>query len=504
MRDYFVRHTYPVPKDVLVIKRQRPEELTKDEIAAASAVWLTATGTPVRELDLPLPPQEQGQVEAWLATHDCRYPEKRRWASWTVRPRMRVANPRPQGDKNLARRVKKDVHEIVRDHVRGKLRAMPYLSREEEAALVAAALAGDVKARDRIVLAHMRLAMRTARGTWQNDGVELDDKISAGALGLLAALDTFDPDRNVPFGHHAKWHIKNAIRDHALSEASPVREPRPKDKRLRFGRVSFDAPVRDGLGGDKVVGTVLTTLGAPARGAEAGWEGYHALDSRAWNAFEPEAAVLDAIERQTATERRALLGRAMQALTPREQEIFAARVLADEPVKLAELAGRFGVSVERIRQIDEKARKKIERFIKAEIAAAQSKQEANMRQRRAGYWAARICAERPCASVPRQSHIPRSPAAWHAPDVIDPRKDAGAVPRCRLSPVPPAPKGQKLRLAAPLRTIARMRLDAHLRRIAPLRRRDTMLDRLGIPSLDLATLCGDALLGTRQPELLAA
>ena len=100
----------------------------------------------------------------------------------------------------------------------------PLLSTHEERELAARIAEGDAHARDRMIRANLRLVVRLAKG-FRGRGVSLDDLISEGNLGLIRAVEGFDPEKNVRFGTYASYWIKQSMRSGTINLGKPVRVP---------------------------------------------------------------------------------------------------------------------------------------------------------------------------------------------------------------------------------------------------------------------------------------
>jgi RNA polymerase sigma-32 factor len=241
---------------------------------------------------------------------------------------------------------------------------------------------GDRDAADQLVASHLRLAAKIAMG-YRGYGLPVSEMISEGNVGLMQALNRFEPEKGFRFATYAMWWIRACIQDYVLRSWSLVkigtttnqkrlffklRSAKSKIAALESGDLhpdqvaliaqSFDVTDQDvvdmnrRLGGDK-------SINAPIRDdGEAGeWQDYLVDQSPS-----PEAIVVE--QDETERQRKALLA-AIDVLDDRERRIFEARLLADEPLTLEELAIRFNVSRERIRQIEARAFEKVRKAAKA-------------------------------------------------------------------------------------------------------------------------------------------
>jgi RNA polymerase sigma-32 factor len=246
---------------------------------------------------------------------------------------------------------------------------------------------GDREAADQLVTSHLRLAAKIAMG-YRGYGLPISEMISEGNVGLMQALNRFEPEKGFRFATYAMWWIRACIQDYILRSWSLVkigttanqkklffklRSAKSKIAALESGDlrpdqvvlIAQDLGVTDQdvvdmnrrLGGDK-------SINAPIRndGETGEWQDYLVDQSPS-----PEAIV---VEQDETERRRSALSAAIDVLDGRERSIFEARLLADEPPTLEELAAKFRVSRERIRQIEARAFEKVRKAAKARAASA--------------------------------------------------------------------------------------------------------------------------------------
>lgn len=243
----------------------------------------------------------------------------------------------------------------------------------------------DTKALDELVVAHGRLVVRIA-WRFRASGLPIDDLIQEGNMGLLDAAERFEPERNVRFSTYATWWIVAAIQNYILRNSSVVRvATTPSQRRLFFnlrrararlasGPDSFTAEDREKLAEELNV-TVAEVermeahLSRPDQSLNATVgedEGAEVQDLMAAEGPTPEEIALDVDEGQR---RRQWIAEALERLTPREREIITSRFLNDKRLTLAEIGETFGVSKERIRQIEAKALSKMGTYLEGFIEA---------------------------------------------------------------------------------------------------------------------------------------
>jgi RNA polymerase sigma-32 factor len=251
----------------------------------------------------------------------------------------------------------------------------------------------DRDAAHKLVTSHLRLVAKIAMG-YRGYGLPISEVISEGNVGLMQAVKRFEPEKGFRLATYAMWWIKAAIQEYILRSWSLVKmgttanqkklffnlrkakskisaleegDLRPDQVQLiakRLGVTEQDVvDMNRRLGGD-------VSLNAPIRedGDSGEWQDWLVDDSS------------DQEERLAASEesdnRRKALGEALTVLNERERRIFEARRLADEPITLEDLAAEFGVSRERVRQIEVRAFEKVQRAVKNRIAAMETRQPA--------------------------------------------------------------------------------------------------------------------------------
>ena len=246
---------------------------------------------------------------------------------------------------------------------------------------------GDRDAAHKLVTSHLRLVAKIAMG-YRGYGLPIGEVISEGNVGLMQAVKRFEPDKGFRLATYAMWWIRASIQEYILRSWSLVKmgttasqkklffnlrkaksrisaldegDLRPdqvKQIAHRLGVAEQDVvDMNRRLGGD-------ASLNAPLREeGEGEWQDWLADDSA-----DQESILADREESDT---RLGALRSALTVLNPRERRIFEARRLADDPVTLEELSAEFGVSRERVRQIEVRAFEKVQAAVKAGVAQAQ-------------------------------------------------------------------------------------------------------------------------------------
>ena len=254
---------------------------------------------------------------------------------------------------------------------------------------------GDRDAAHKLVTSHLRLVAKIAMG-YRGYGLPISEVISEGNVGLMQAVKRFEPEKGFRLATYAMWWIKAAIQEYILRSWSLVKmgttanqkklffnlrkakskisaleegDLRPDQVKLiakRLGVTEQDVvDMNRRLGGD-------VSLNAPIReeGDSGEWQDWLVDD-----VSDQESRLAESEE---AGNRKKALGEALSVLNDRERRIFEARRLADDPITLEELAAEFGVSRERVRQIEVRAFEKVQRAVKNRIAAMETRPTAAM------------------------------------------------------------------------------------------------------------------------------
>jgi RNA polymerase sigma-32 factor len=244
---------------------------------------------------------------------------------------------------------------------------------------------GDRKAANQIVTSHLRLAAKIAKN-YRGYGLPLSEIISEGNVGLMQAINRFDPDRGFRFATYAIWWIRASIQDYILRSWSLVKIGTTASQKklffkLRSAKAKISALDNTELRPDQVT-AIATTLGVENQdvvdmnrrlGGDVSLNASIRSDeenSGEWleqlvdDSPSPEAIVVELDEMDL---RREALARAIGVLNDRERRIFEARHLADEPKTLEDLAIQFKVSRERIRQLEARAFEKVQAATKRSV-----------------------------------------------------------------------------------------------------------------------------------------
>jgi len=249
---------------------------------------------------------------------------------------------------------------------------------------------GDCIAAHKLVTSHLRLVAKIAMG-YRGYGLPIAEVISEGNVGLIQAVKRFEPEKGFRLTTYAMWWIKAAIQEYILRSWSLVKMgTTANQKKLFFNLRKAKSGISALDAGDmhpdqvKLIANRLgvteqdvtdmnrrlsgdASLNAPIRedGNSSEWQDW-LIDER-----DSQEATLAALEEMD--NRRAALSDALEVLNDRERRIFEARRLADEPVNLEDLAVEFGVSRERVRQIEVRAFEKVQKAVQNRVAAMEAR-----------------------------------------------------------------------------------------------------------------------------------
>ena len=258
----------------------------------------------------------------------------------------------------------------------------------------------DRRAFDQLVHSHMRLAVKVA-GKYARSGLPVGDLVSEANIGLVKAVQRFDPARGFRLATYALWWIRAEVQSFVLHNWSLLKGGNTATlKRLFFNlrQTQRRLGIHDRVMSDAEAAQVAETLSATVEDVRemehrfatpvsslnvpVGEDGDH-------EAIDMLADETDSVEEQLADRgelnaRRALMTDALTQLGDRERHIFAARNLAEQPVTLETLARQYGVSKERIRQIESGAYKKVVRRVRSQADTGPSLPPPMALGRRAG------------------------------------------------------------------------------------------------------------------------
>jgi RNA polymerase sigma-32 factor len=266
-----------------------------------------------------------------------------------------------------------------------EIRRFPILAPEEEYMLAKRWTEHmDSKAAQTLVTSHLRLVAKIAMG-YRGYGLPLGEIVSEGNIGLMQAVKRFEPERGFRLATYAMWWIRASIQEYILRSWSLVKMgTTASQKKLFFNLRKAKSRISAFEEGDlrpENVAAIATKLGvsrqdviemnrrmggdaslnAPLREeGEGEW-----LDWLVDDSSNQEHLL---VEQEESDNRLLALRGALNVLNERERRIFEARRLSDDPMTLEELSTEFGVSRERVRQIEVRAFEKVQQAVRSGVA----------------------------------------------------------------------------------------------------------------------------------------
>ena len=262
-------------------------------------------------------------------------------------------------------------------HYFAQIRKFPVLTQEEETDFARRwRQNGDRDAAYRLVTSHLRLVAKIAM-RYRGYGLPIADVVSEGNIGLMQAVRRFDPERGIRLSTYAMWWIKATIQEYVLRSWSLVKISANSAQKKLFFKLrrtkSAISALDDGDLRPDQVKTISERLKVSQREVvdmDRRLRGDVSLNSRSNDAPEAGDALdrlvdpsprhdIELAESEELARRREALQAALQTLGPRERHIFTARYLTETPPKLHTLATEYGISGERVRQIEVRAFQKV-------------------------------------------------------------------------------------------------------------------------------------------------
>ena len=269
-------------------------------------------------------------------------------------------------------------------HYLSEIRKFPMLEPEEEFTLAKNWRENDdIDSAHRLVTSHLRLVAKIAMG-YRGYGLPVNELISEGNVGMMQAVKRFDPDRGFRLATYAMWWIRAAIQEYILHSWSLVKMgTTAAQKKLFFNLRKIKGQLRAIEEGDLAPETVAeiarqlsvaekdvvmmnrrmsapdNSLNAPVRA-----DGEGDSEWQDWLVDESESQEVTLAHSEELEKRRELLGQSMAMLNPRERDILTERRLKDDPVTLEQLSKKYGISRERVRQIEVRAFEKLQKSIR--------------------------------------------------------------------------------------------------------------------------------------------
>jgi RNA polymerase sigma-32 factor len=270
-----------------------------------------------------------------------------------------------------------------------EIRKFPMLAPEEEYMLAKRYRDdGDSESANRLVTSHLRLVAKIAMG-YRGYGLPMGELISEGNVGMMQAVKRFDPDRGFRLATYAMWWIRAAIQEYILHSWSLVkmgttaaqkklffnlRKLKGQMQAIEEGDLSpenvraiaeeLDVAEADVVSMNRRLSSPDHSLNAPVRAdGEGEWQD--------WLVDERDDQETELAEREELGRRRKLLTSALKSLNERERHILTQRRLKDNPVTLEDLSQQYGISRERVRQIEVRAFEKLQKSMKNAAIEAQ-------------------------------------------------------------------------------------------------------------------------------------
>lgn len=247
----------------------------------------------------------------------------------------------------------------------------------------------DADAAEKLVTSHLRLVARIAMG-YRGYGLPIGEVISEGNVGLMQAVKRFDPDKGFRLATYAMWWIRASIQEYILRSWSLVKMgTTAAQKKLFFNLRRAKSQLQALDDGDlkpEHVKTIATKLGVPEEdvvnmnrrlGGDASLNAPIRAEAESgewqdWLVDDTPTQEDRLVEDEELERRRSYLSSAMSVLNDRERRVFEARRLAEEPATLEELSEEFGVSRERIRQIEVRAFEKVQKAVTSTARLAEA------------------------------------------------------------------------------------------------------------------------------------
>ena len=267
-----------------------------------------------------------------------------------------------------------------------QIRQFPMLEKQEEYMLAKRWREHeDTEAAHKLVTSHLRLVAKIAMG-YRGSGLPVSDLISEGNVGLMQAVKRFEPDRGFRLATYAMWWIKASIQEYVLHSWSLVKMGTTAAQKKLFFNLrkmknklevfeegdlapehvehissELNVPEHDVVSMNRRLAAKDHSLNAPLKASGTGeWQD--------WLEDETESQEIQVAEAQELQKRREMLANAMAILNEREKRIIQMRRLKDDTMTLEELSKEFGISRERVRQIEARAFEKLQKAIQSQAA----------------------------------------------------------------------------------------------------------------------------------------
>jgi RNA polymerase sigma-32 factor len=247
----------------------------------------------------------------------------------------------------------------------------------------------DSDAAEKLVTSHLRLVARIAMG-YRGYGLPIGEVISEGNVGLMQAVKRFDPEKGFRLATYAMWWIRASIQEYILRSWSLEKMGTTAAQKklffnLRRAKSQLQALDDGDLRPDQVK-TIATKLGVPEEdvvnmnrrlGGDASLNAPIRAEAESgewqdWLVDDTPTQEDRLVEDEELQRRKSYLSSAMSVLNDRERRVFQQRRLVDDPATLEQLSEEFGVSRERIRQIEVRAFEKIQKAVTSTARRAET------------------------------------------------------------------------------------------------------------------------------------
>ena len=263
------------------------------------------------------------------------------------------------------------------------IRKFPILEKEQEFMLAKSWREhGNSDAAHQLVTSHLRLVAKIAMG-YRGYGLPMGELISEGNVGMMQAVKRFDPDRGFRLATYAMWWIKASIQEYILhswslvkigttaaqkklffnlrrikGEIQALEEGDMKPENVQEIATRLNVPETEVISMNRRMAAFDNSLNAPLRAdSEGEWQDWLVDDSESQETLLAESEELE--------KRRDLLHGALETLNDRERHILVERRLSEDPLTLEQLSQQFGISRERVRQIEVRAFEKLQKSMRA-------------------------------------------------------------------------------------------------------------------------------------------
>ena len=289
--------------------------------------------------------------------------------------------------------MQNDEQESLNIYLR-QISTVPLLTVEEEIQLAAKIIKGDAKARETMITANLRLVVKIAK-EYSNIGLSLLDLINEGNIGLMKAVERFDPTKGGKLSTYASWWIKQSIKRALANQSKTIRLPvHMVDRVTQIRRCSLQLaeklgrePTDDELAAEmnlpvaritllKSVSRKPASLDSPLGDEDGATLGEIVPDEKSSNPYET-------------LQSKSLVGdvnRVLSQLEPREADIIRLRFGLEglDPLTLEEVGEKIGVTRERVRQLQEQALRQLRKnmaSMERQRSAEEIKEEARIAER---------------------------------------------------------------------------------------------------------------------------